>query len=102
VEDAARNLERYVAEPRRGLLLTGDIETMTRLVNATGAIQRVNIGGIHHRQGRTQRLRYVFLSPGEAEALRGLASRGVEISAQDVPSARPVPLAEVLDGEGAS
>lgn len=100
VDDAVRNLERYREDPRRGLLLTGDIDTMTRLVDATGAIHAVNLGGIHHRQGRVQRLRYVFLTREEEEQLRQLAHRGVSVSAQDVPAARPVPLDEVLDGEG--
>ncbi len=100
VDDAAANLERYQGESRRGLLLTGDITTMTRLVDATGAIDRVNLGGIHHRPGRTQRLRYVFLTPDEEQALRDLAAKGLEVTAQDVPAARPMPLGELLDGTG--
>ena len=100
VEDAAHNLERYVADPRSGLLLTGDIQTMARLVEATGAIEQVNLGGIHHRQGRNQHLRYVFLTAAEADALRRLAAAGVEVTAQDVPAARPIPLDELLDGTG--
>lgn len=100
VDDAAATLERYQGESRRGLLLTGDITTMTRLVDATGAIDRVNLGGIHHRPGRTQRLRYVFLTPDEEQALRDLAAKGLEVTAQDVPAARPMPLGELLDGTG--
>jgi len=100
VDDAVRHLEQYQGDVRRGLLLTGDIATMARLVDATGAIDRVNLGGIHHRPGRVQRLRYVFLTPEEEKQLQALASRGVEVSAQDVPAARPVPLSEVLTGEG--
>lgn len=100
VEAAATNLERYRDDDRRGLLLTGDIDTMTRLVDSTDAIRRVNVGGIHHRPGRTQRLRYVFLSPVEEGQLRALASRNIEVTAQDVPAARPVPLDELLEGNG--
>jgi PTS system mannose-specific IIB component/fructoselysine and glucoselysine-specific PTS system IIB component len=100
VTGAAENLSRYQDDERRGLLLTGDIDTMTRLVDATGDIRRVNVGGIHHKPGRTQRLRYVFLNPAEEAQLRALASRGLEVSAQDVPAARPVPLDELLSGAG--
>lgn len=100
VEAAATNLERYQDDDRRGLLLTGDIDTMTRLVDSSDAIRRVNVGGIHHRPGRTQRLRYVFLSPSEEEQLRALAGRNIEVTAQDVPAARPVPLDELLTGNG--
>jgi PTS system mannose-specific IIB component/fructoselysine and glucoselysine-specific PTS system IIB component len=100
VDSAAENLSRYQDDERRGLLLTGDIDTMTRLVDATGDIPRVNVGGIHHKPGRTQRLRYVFLSPAEEAQLRSLEGRGLEVSAQDVPAARPVPLDELLSGNG--
>jgi PTS system mannose-specific IIB component/fructoselysine and glucoselysine-specific PTS system IIB component len=100
VDTAAANLSRYQDDDRRGLLLTGDIDTMTRLADATDAIRHVNVGGIHHRPGRTQRLRYVFLTPAEETQLRDLAGKGLEVTAQDVPAARPVPLEELLKGNG--
>lgn len=100
VESAAERLAQYQSDRRPGLLLTGDIETMSRLVIATGAVAAVNLGGIHHKPGRMQRLRYVFLSAPEEAALRALAARGVVVTAQDVPACRPLPLAEVLAGEG--
>jgi D-glucosaminate PTS system EIIB component len=98
VESAAEKLGGYVHDRRPGLLLTGDIDTMIRLVDATRQIPRINLGGIHHRAGRTQRLRYIFLSPDEEQALKALAARGIELSAQDVPAARPVPLDDLLSG----
>lgn len=100
VESAIDRLPDYVRDERKGLLLTGDIETMTRLVKGAGTIRGINLGGIHHRAGRVQRLRYLFLSREEEAALRSLASGGVSVTAQDVPAARPLSLDEVLDGEG--
>ncbi|HVT41196.1 MAG TPA: PTS sugar transporter subunit IIB [Gemmatimonadaceae bacterium] len=98
---AIKHLGAYQADPRPGLLLTADVETMRRLVEATGTVRQVNLGGLHHRADRAPRLRYVFLSPDEEHALRGLAARGVSVTAQDVPSAAPVPLDELLAGSGA-
>ena len=100
VSSAALRLSGYQQDPRPGLLLTGDIDTMARLVRATGRVATVNIGGIHHKPGRVQRLRYVFLSTPEEAALRALAAYGVVVTAQDVPAGRPLPLEEVLAGEG--
>ena len=100
VESAIERLPDYVRDERKGLLLTGDIETMTRLVKGAGTIRGINLGGIHHRAGRVQRLRYLFLSREEEAALRSLSSGGVSVTAQDVPAARPLSLDEVLDGEG--
>jgi mannose/fructose/N-acetylgalactosamine-specific phosphotransferase system component IIB len=100
VDGALAHLAAYQSRPGHGILLTGDVDTMRRLVERTDTITRVNLGGIHHRVGRTARLRYVFLTPGEEASLRELAARGVTVTAQDVPSAAPVPLELVLAGTG--
>ena len=93
--DAGPQLDRYRTETRPGILLTGDIATMKSLVEH-GGVREVNVGGIHHRAGRTQHLRYVFLTPAEAAALRELAALGAVVTAQDVPATRAVPLDELL------
>jgi PTS system mannose-specific IIB component/fructoselysine and glucoselysine-specific PTS system IIB component len=98
VGTAIRDHERYASDPRPGILITGDIASMYRLVKGVKAIGSVNLGGIHHRAGRTEKLRYVFLTQGEESQLRELEAAGVEVTAQDVPSARAVPLPEVLEG----
>jgi mannose/fructose/N-acetylgalactosamine-specific phosphotransferase system component IIB len=97
VEEAAQRLGDWQRDPRVGILLTGDIDTMSELVAAArGAITRVNLGGIHHRAGRSERLRYVYLTDEEAAKLQALAANGVVVTAQDVPTARAVPIGEFL------
>ena len=99
VDDAAAALAKYEADERPGILLTGDIASMLRLVKQAGSIREVNIGGIHHRNDRKQRLRYVFLSPAEEQLLRDIAAAGSNVTAQDVPATHPVPLEELLRSE---
>ncbi|MEO7456067.1 MAG: PTS sugar transporter subunit IIB [Gemmatimonadaceae bacterium] len=94
--DAVRLLDHYRLETRPGMLITGDIATMRALV-VGGGVKDVNLGGIHHRAGRKQHLRYVFLTPAEEAALRELAALGAVVTAQDVPATRAVPLDELLD-----
>ncbi len=100
VAGALSRLPAYRRLPEPGLLLTGRTSTMRSLVEGDPAITRVNIGGLHHRAGRSPRLRYVFLDADEASDLRAIGARGVEVSAQDVPGAVPVPLAELLERSG--
>ena len=96
VAEAVRRHASFATDPRRGIIVTSDIDTMQRFVSGVGSISEVNVGGIHHRAGRTQKMRYVFLAPGEETELRTLINSGVKVTAQDVPTARPVPIAEVL------
>jgi mannose/fructose/N-acetylgalactosamine-specific phosphotransferase system component IIB len=99
VADATTRLDSYRQDRRRGILLTGDVRSMACLA-AAGGIPAVNVGGVHHRPGRVQRLRYVFLNEDEERQLREIAARGVQVAAQDVPAAWPVPLDELLESEG--
>lgn len=106
VDDAAARHRAFRSDRRRGMLLTGGVDTMRRVVDAVrardgaGAISTVNLGGVHHRAGRVQRMRYVFLTPAEEQELREIAGGGVVVTAQDVPSSRAVPLDDLLAGRG--
>jgi PTS system mannose-specific IIB component/fructoselysine and glucoselysine-specific PTS system IIB component len=50
-------------------------------------VKEVNLGGIHHRPGRTKRLPYLYLTEDELSQLQSLQKSGVRVVAQDVPSA---------------
>jgi PTS system mannose-specific IIB component/fructoselysine and glucoselysine-specific PTS system IIB component len=93
-EEALRRLPEWEADRRVGILLTGDLDTMGSLAGGSNRVGKVNIGGIHHRAGRSERLRYVYLTDAEAATLRAIAERGVDVTAQDVPTARAVPVGE--------
>jgi len=94
VDEAARRYDGWVKDSRVGLLLTGDIDTVAALIAKVPGIRRITLGGIHHKPGRAERLRYVYLTDDEVGTLRTLARQGVEVVAQDVPTARAVPLGE--------
>ena len=92
VEEAGKRLATWEADGRRGILLAGDIAAIIRMRESGARIPRLNLGGVHHRPGRTLRLPYVYLSDEELRTLRDLEAGGVEITAQDLPATAPVPL----------
>ena len=96
IADAAAKVAEAASARRRVIVIMGDVDTLVRLCDVAPAIRKVNIGGIHQAPGRRERLPYVFLSGEEAERLRRLGERGIDVSAQDVPTARPVALSELL------
>ena len=49
VATATRDHAMYAADPRPGILITGDIDGMLRLAKGVKAIGSVNIGGVHYR-----------------------------------------------------
>jgi mannose/fructose/N-acetylgalactosamine-specific phosphotransferase system component IIB len=94
--DAVPLIRRLRGDERPGILLTPDIATMRKLVDG-GVIEAVNVGGIHHRAGRQQKLRYVFLTDQEASELEAMGSK-VRVFAQDLPGAEEFSLEQVLAG----
>lgn len=94
--EAAPQLAAWAAGPERVLVLTGSIAAVAALdALAPGTLQRVNLGGIHAGPGRRERLRYLYLSEAEERQLEGLVAHGVEVTAQDLPTSREVPLKEL-------
>jgi PTS system mannose-specific IIB component/fructoselysine and glucoselysine-specific PTS system IIB component len=96
VPTAIRDHGNYMSDKRKGIVVTPDIPTMQRLVYGVKEIREVNVGGIHHRPGRVQKNRSVFLAPEEEVQLRAMVESGVKVTAQDVPAAREVPMSEIL------
>jgi mannose/fructose/N-acetylgalactosamine-specific phosphotransferase system component IIB len=94
VDQAAAQLSTWEADERVGILLVGDIDTAVALAQRAPQVRRFNVGGVHHRTGRRERLRFVYLTDDEAAKLRQLAAGGVDVTAQDVPTARAVPVGE--------
>jgi PTS system mannose-specific IIB component/fructoselysine and glucoselysine-specific PTS system IIB component len=95
VDAAPARFAAWEADGDHAMILVGDVATLARLC-AAAPVTRVNLGGVHQGPGRTEHLPYVFLSDDEAAQLRTLAARGIAITAQDVPTTRPMPLREVL------
>lgn len=95
VAEAARRIAQWEEDPRPGMVLFADVAAVAALRQAGATLPRLNLGGIHHRPGRRERLPYVFLTDDEFHALEGIAAAGTEVTAQDVPATRPVALVEL-------
>jgi PTS system mannose-specific IIB component/fructoselysine and glucoselysine-specific PTS system IIB component len=90
--EVARQAPAWRADPRNGIVLTADIPTMAALCQLAPPVEQINIGGVHHKPGRTARLPYVYLSDEEFRALEDLAEAGTQVTAQDLPTTPPVAL----------
>ncbi len=76
---------------------------LVRTVDALAALadgrflegQPVNLGGLHHAEGREQALPYLYFTPGERRQLEAVAAGGAILTARDLPTSRAVPLADL-------
>lgn len=94
--EAARKLPEWDEGRERVLVLVGAVTTAAELVRRSpGTLHKLNLGGIHAGPGRRELLRYLYLTDEELAMLTRMADRGLEVSAQDVPTSRPVPLKDL-------
>ncbi|HET7240119.1 MAG TPA: PTS sugar transporter subunit IIB [Gemmatimonadales bacterium] len=93
IAEATAAIPGWRDDPRRTVLLTGDLDTMAALHRADPAVvHRINLGGVHHRPGRRERLPFLYLTDEEMRRLTSLETAGAEITAQDLPTTPPVAL----------
>jgi PTS system mannose-specific IIB component/fructoselysine and glucoselysine-specific PTS system IIB component len=96
IAEATPRLTEWERGTRRVLILTGDLTTMAALHAAEpAAMHRINLGGVHHRAGRRERLPYLYLTDDELRGLQALEAAGAEVQAQDLPTTTPVPLRSI-------
>lgn len=85
--EAIADLPAWNASTDRTILLTGDLATMAALQGAhPELLTRINLGGIHHRSGREERLRYLYLDDTEHKLIAEMQERGATVVAQDLPT----------------
>jgi PTS system mannose-specific IIB component/fructoselysine and glucoselysine-specific PTS system IIB component len=96
VAAARGDLPAWKTESKRTIVLVRDVATARRLADG-GLLQgeEVNLGGIHHADGRARILPYLHLRPDERQALDEIAAGGAEVSARDLPASKKVPLKEL-------
>ena len=92
VPEAAERVPEWLESKDKVIVLVGGVDTLARLCHASADIDCVNVGGLHDATGRRQRLPYVYLSDEEVATLAGLAGDGVRVTAQDLPTAKPIPI----------
>jgi PTS system mannose-specific IIB component/fructoselysine and glucoselysine-specific PTS system IIB component len=93
IADATARLRGWQSDTRRTIVLTGDLDTMAALHSADPVtVHRINLGGIHHRAGRRERLPYLYLTDDEMARLGAMEAAGAAVAAQDLPTTPPVTL----------
>jgi PTS system mannose-specific IIB component/fructoselysine and glucoselysine-specific PTS system IIB component len=93
VAEATAHLPEWQSNGKRGLVLTGDLDTMAALHRASpDIVHRINLGGIHHRPGRRERMPFVYLTDQELRTLASMEAQGAVVTAQDLPTSPAVPL----------
>lgn len=83
------------------LLFEGPADAL-RLINAGITLDRVNVGGMHQKPGKSEAAVAVWLDDRDGEVLRALVATGARVTAQMVPSEAALNIEFILDRMAAS
>jgi PTS system mannose-specific IIB component/fructoselysine and glucoselysine-specific PTS system IIB component len=98
VADARTHLDEWRDGDGRTVLLTRDIDSMLRLARERAlAGESINLGGIHHAEGRTRVRTYLYLNDEDRDRVRALEAEGAKVSGRDLPSSLKVGLDDLLE-----
>lgn len=81
------------SDSTKTLLLMRDVADVVSARSRGLALDHLNLGNVHHAEGRKQLSASVYLSPAELVSLKKLSESGVEVEARAVPSDKPITLA---------
>jgi len=99
VADAAARLREKEYEKRATIVLFETPADALRFLDCGVDVKRLNIGGMHYREGKRQIMEAVSVDDDDCRDLRALAARGVALYVQMIPHAKPVKLWDKLPRE---
>ena len=97
VDEAINQVSKDGFKKEKTILLVDSPFDILRMAEKGVQIDRVNVGGIHSKQGRKRILPYLYLSTEEVSAFRKLFRLGIRCECRDVPLAEKRDLSVVLE-----
>lgn len=100
LEDAAARLLRWQRDDDGivTLLVVENPRDLLELLLADAPIERVNLGGLHHRAGTREFWPGFYLDDDARDVLRAILDRGIGIEVQTVPGAPATDARAALEG----
>lgn len=97
VTQTAQSVRLWESSKKITMVLLKSPHTLKNLLQKGVEIKKVNIGGIHYREDRTEILPYLFLSPEEIQIFMELIKSGITFECQDLPTSTSYNLEKLLE-----
>jgi len=89
LKDPHLNLEKTI-------ILVNSPRVIENLIQLGTPINKVNVGGIHFKDGRRKLLNYLYLNEDEIASFLRCIDKGVEFDCQDIPLCKRTPLRKLI------
>lgn len=81
---------------KKTIILVNSPRVIEKLIQLGAPINKVNVGGIHFKDGRRKILNYLYLNEDEIDSFKRCIEMGVEFDCQDIPLCKRTPLRKLI------
>jgi len=78
------------------IILVNSPRVIEKLIKLGAPINKVNVGGIHFKDGRKKLLNYLYVDDDEIASFKRCIDKGVEFHCQDIPFCKQTPLRKLI------
>ena len=73
---------------------------MLELAHKGLKIEKVNVGGMHYKQGKLRLAPYIFVDDDDISSFKEMHQMEIEIEGKDVPTGKKVDIIETIESLG--
>jgi mannose/fructose/N-acetylgalactosamine-specific phosphotransferase system component IIB len=81
---------------KKTIIRVNSPRVIEKLIQLGTPINKVNVGGIHFKDGRRKILNYLYLDEDEIASFKRCIDKGVEFDCQDIPLCKRTPLGKLI------
>ena len=96
VDELAGLLKEGMLDLEKTIIVVKGPEVVEELLQKRAVLDAINIGGLHHKEGRETYLSYLYMGPEEVASFKRIMKSGVQIFCQDVPEAKEIPFQDII------
>lgn len=96
IEETIKEATAGTISDEKTLLIIESPRDALALLRGRVNIKHINVGGLHHVEGKRRLLSYVFVNEQDIYDFKELIAEGVEVECRDVPSAKRVDMRDLL------
>jgi PTS system mannose-specific IIB component len=100
IEGFAKAIEAGLWRGEKVIVVVGTARDARLLLEHGLSVASVNVGGMHHSEGKRELLPYVYVNEADRSELLAIAALGVALEARDVPGAESVDIVPLLNEPG--
>ena len=95
-KELAEYLKNSHLDLHKTIVLVNSPKVIEQLIQMGAPINKVNVGGIHFKDGRKKLLNYLYLNDDEIDSFKRCIDKGVEFDCQDIPLCKRTPLGKLI------